>query len=58
MLVIRFDKSADADTGNVICVAFNLPKLTAGIIESGENSYRGDYFAPIIDKYIEQESAR
>lgn len=57
MLVVRFDKDADTETGQVICAAFNLEQLCHGNIEFGSNSFRGDEFAPIIDKLIAREAA-
>jgi hypothetical protein len=50
MLVVRFDKQADKDTGNVVCAAFDLEKLALFDIEFGSNSWRGDHYHQIIDK--------
>jgi hypothetical protein len=50
MLVVRFDKSADKDTGNIVCAAFDLAKLAQGDIEFGSNSWRGDHYNEVIDR--------
>ena len=45
MLIVRFDKSADEQTGGIVCAAFNLSQLDKRNIQFGENSFRGDYYA-------------
>src|SRR5574341_2169060 len=52
MLVVRFDKSADNDTGSVVCAAFDLAELGKDNIAFMENSYRGDHYATIVDPLI------
>lgn len=53
MLVIRFDKRADQETGGTVCAAFDLAELAKGVIEFGENSWRGDYYHETIDDYLD-----
>ena len=53
MLVIRFPKEADRQTGNVVCAAFDLELLEKRDIVFGSNSYRGDHYATLMDKAIE-----
>lgn len=59
MVVIRFDKSVDHDTGGVVCAALNVKLLSEKNITFGENSFRGDVYADFVDPAISQwESAR
>jgi hypothetical protein len=55
MLVVRFPKKADDDTGNVVCAAFDLAQLKKEIIEFGHNSWRGDYYFGVMDEAIAKE---
>jgi hypothetical protein len=52
MLVIRFPKEADAQTGNVICAAFDLAKLDQREVRFFYNSFRGDHYHTIIDETL------
>ncbi len=55
MLVVRFDKQGDQGAGAILCAAFNLEKLAEGNIAFGENSWRGDHYAALMDEAAEQE---
>lgn len=52
MLVIRFEKSADEATGNVVCAAFDLARLDEREIRFSYNSWRGDHYSDIMDQAI------
>jgi len=53
MLVIRFDKQADKDAGQVVCAAFDLALLDKREIRFFHNSWRGDYYHTAMDAAIE-----
>jgi hypothetical protein len=55
MLVIRFPKESDNGAGGVLCAAFDLALLDKRNIKFGDNSWRGDVYAEVIDKEIEPE---
>ena len=57
MLVIRFPKRADEETGNVVCAAFDLAQLDKRVIEFGPNSWRGDHYSDCMDVAIAAEHA-
>lgn len=57
MLVVRFTKEADEQTGNVVCAAFDLAKLDQREIRFFHNSWRGDHYSGIMDAAIEKETA-
>lgn len=52
MLVIRFPKKADEDTGNIVCAAFDLDLLDKREIRFFHNSFRGDHFHEVVDTAI------
>lgn len=52
MLVFRFPKETDKETGNVACVVFSLAKLDERNIAFFENSWRGDNYADFADECI------
>ena len=52
MLVIRFPKQADEDTGNVVCAAFNLAELDKREVRFFHNSWRGDHYHAVMDAAI------
>lgn len=54
MLVVRFPKEADNDTGNVVCAAFDMEKLAEGEIRFFYNSWRGDHYHSVMDAEIEK----
>ena len=56
MLVIRFPKEADEQTGNVVCAAFDLAKLAEKELRFFHNSWRGDYYSDVMDEAIQAES--
>lgn len=58
MLVVRFNKRADEETGNVVCAAFDLAKLDQRIIEFGLNSWRGDHYSDFMDAEIGKDNKR
>ena len=58
MLVIRFPKSADKDTGQIVCAAFDLALLAEENIRFFENSWRGDHFYEVMDQAIAKEEAK
>jgi hypothetical protein len=49
MLVIRFPKESDKETGNVVCAAFDLALLDKRDIAFGSNSWRGDCYHQFMD---------
>lgn len=53
MLVIRF-LDGDKDTGQTVCAAFDIKKLAQEEIRFFFNSWRGDYYHELIDKYLAQ----
>ena len=55
MLVIRFP-NADEKAGAVLCAAFDLSLLDSRDIRFGSNSFRGDHFADVMDKAIEERT--
>lgn len=57
MLVVRFPKEADKETGGVVCAAFNIDLLNDNVIEFAQNSYRGDHFNEIMDEAIAKREA-
>lgn len=58
MLVIRFSKDADEDTGQVVCAAFDLAQLDKRVIGFGSNSWRGDHYADTMDAAIEKANGQ
>jgi len=56
MLAIRFDDGAPDSIGfsNPRCAVFDLDLLAQGVIEFGENSWRGDNFADELDKLLQE----
>jgi hypothetical protein len=56
MLGIRFEDGAPDSIGfsNPRCAVFDLELLAQGVIEFGENSWRGDQFADELDKLLEE----
>lgn len=54
MLVIRFPKEADKETGNVVCAAFDLAKLGDKEIRFFHNSWRGDHYHRVVDAAIDE----
>lgn len=58
MLVIRFSKNADEDTGQVVCAAFDLAQLDKRVIGFGRNSWRGDHYADTMDAAIAESQAQ
>jgi predicted 3-demethylubiquinone-9 3-methyltransferase (glyoxalase superfamily) len=54
MLVIRFPKEADKETGSVVCAAFDLALLDKREIKFLNNSWRGDHYHEIMDKAIQE----
>jgi len=59
MLAIRFDDGAPDSIGfsNPLCAVFDLDLLAKGVIEFGQNSWRGDHFATYLDKALEEVEA-
>lgn len=55
MLVVRFPKEADQETGNVVCAAFDLAKLDKREIRFFYNSWRGDHYSDVMDDAIEAQ---
>lgn len=55
MLVVRFLKEADKETGNVVCAAFDFAKLDKREIRFFYNSWRGDYYSYVMDDAIEAQ---
>ena len=56
MVAIRF-KDDSKDKGGFSaprCAVFDLALLYEGVIEFGENSWRGDHFATYLDKALEE----
>ena len=55
MIGIRFEDGAPDSIGfsNPRCAVFDLELLAQGVIEFGENSWRGDQFADELDKLLE-----
>ena len=58
MLIVRFPKEADKETGNVVCAVFNLDLLAAGIVCNGRNAWRGDHYHEFIDSEIRKYNIR
>lgn len=58
MLVIRFPKEADKETGNVVCAAFALDQLDKREIRFFHNSFRGDHYSDFMDQAIEEYRKR
>lgn len=54
MLVIRFPKEADKETGNVVCAAFDFALLDKREIKFFHNSCRGDHYSDFMDAEIEK----
>lgn len=56
MIGIRFEDGAPDSIGfsNPRCAVFDLELLAQGVIEFGENSWRGDQFADELDKLLEE----
>ena len=54
MVVIRLDREADKRLGAVGCFVLNIAKLAADDIAFGSNSWRGDDYADLMDRAIEQ----
>jgi hypothetical protein len=52
MLVIRFSKESDKDTGQVVCAAFDLKLLDVRDIAFGSNSWRGENYVEHMDRMI------
>ena len=52
MLVIRFPSEADKDVGAVLCAAFDLAKLDEREVRFFHNSWRGDHYADVMDRAI------
>ena len=57
MLVVRFSKDADAQVGAVLCAAFDCALVGQTNINFGENSWRGDHYADVMDKAIKKSRA-
>jgi hypothetical protein len=57
MLVVRFQKDADEDTGQVVCAAFSLDGLDEREIRSGCNNWRGDHYSQLIDDAVDGAKA-
>lgn len=58
MLVIRFPKEeSDDKIGNVVCAAFDLSLLDKREIRFMHNSFRGDHYHEVMDKYIKKTEA-
>ena len=59
MIGIRFEDGAPDSIGfsNPRCAVFDLELLAQGVIEFGENSWRGDQFADELDKLLEEVTA-
>lgn len=55
MLVVRFDRGADKETGNIVCAAFDLKQLDKRCIAFGQNSFRGDHYHQVMDEAILEE---
>ncbi len=55
MLVVRFPREADKETGNIVCAAFDLAKLDKRCIAFGQNSFRGDHYHQVMDEAIIEE---
>lgn len=55
MLVVRFSKEADKETGAVVCAAFDLAKLDEREIRFFYNSWRGDHYNAVVDSAIEKQ---
>lgn len=58
MVVTRFPKEADKQTGGVVCSAFNIDRLNENDCQFFSNSYRGDYFSDFMDKEIEKKERK
>jgi len=57
MVAVRFaDDSKDGGFSAARCAVFDLALLYEGVIEFGENSWRGDHFATHLDKALEEET--
>jgi hypothetical protein len=63
MLVVRFaqdgyddGKTLDQRAGGVVCAAFDIKLLAQGNIKFGENSWRGDHYAEVMDGAIALEN--
>ena len=56
MIGIRFEDGAPDSIGfsNPRCAVFDLELLAQGVIEFGENSWRGDQFADELDKLLDE----
>lgn len=57
MLVVRFPKQADKETGGIVCAAFDIAKLAEQNIAFGDNSWRGDHYHITMDKAIKEREA-
>lgn len=59
MIGILFEDGAPDSIGfsNPRCAVFDLELLGQGVIEFGENSWRGDHFADELDKLLEEVTA-
>lgn len=55
-VIIRFDDSNGH--GGVLCAAFDVDMLANGNIAFGENSWRGDVYAPFIDEAIDAKNKK
>lgn len=55
-VIIRFHD--DDPCGGVRCAAFDVDKLANGNITFGENSWRGDVYAPFIDAAIDERNKK
>ena len=54
MVGVVFSEEADNEAGNVLCAVFDLERLAQGNITFGDNSYRGDVYAPELRRAVER----
>lgn len=53
MVAVRFgDAKSDRKVGGVQCAVLDVDLLKKGVIEMGQNSWRGDHFVDAIDAAI------
>lgn len=55
MVVIRFVPTKDIGGNGMHCAVLNVAQLAKGDIAMGSNSWRGDQYAPIVDRAIQQQ---